>query len=87
MMLFTRYFVKSIDAYIAMSEKVMSDLREVEKNKPALLVDHPLYDNFGEPLPKEEARQYLKINPKEKKSFFSLDSSDVTRGWIYCWKR
>jgi glycosyltransferase involved in cell wall biosynthesis len=63
---FTRYFVKSIDAYITMSEKVMGDLREIEKTKPAILVDHPLYDNFGEPLPKEEARQYLKIDPKEK---------------------
>jgi glycosyltransferase involved in cell wall biosynthesis len=59
---FTRYFLKSCDAYITMSEKVMNDLRQFEKNKPAQQVLHPLYDNFGEPVSKEEARKKLGID-------------------------
>jgi glycosyltransferase involved in cell wall biosynthesis len=56
---FTKYFLGSCDAYITMSEKVMNDLRTYEKNKPALQVMHPLYDNFGAPVSKEEARKTL----------------------------
>src|ERR1051325_10389561 len=53
---FTKYFLKSCDAFITMSEKVMDDLRKFQKEKPAKLVQHPLYDNFGEIISKEEAR-------------------------------
>lgn len=57
---FTKYFLKSCDAFITMSEKVMNDLRQFEKTKPALQVPHPLYDNFGEPISREEARAGLR---------------------------
>ena len=43
---FTSYFLKSCDAFITMSEKVMADLRLFQKNKPGKVVQHPLYDNF-----------------------------------------
>jgi glycosyltransferase involved in cell wall biosynthesis len=62
---FTRYFLKSCDAFITMSEKVMKDLRVYEKNKPAKIVQHPLYDNFGLPLTKSEAREKLSIKKNE----------------------
>ncbi|MDR3715283.1 MAG: glycosyltransferase [Puia sp.] len=57
---FTRYFLRSCNAFITMSEKVMKDLRTFEKDKPARQVLHPLYDNFGEPISKEEARDTLR---------------------------
>jgi glycosyltransferase involved in cell wall biosynthesis len=63
---FTRYFLNSCDAYITMSEKVMNDLRQFEKNKPAQQVLHPLYDNFGAPVSKEEARKKLGIDVNAK---------------------
>jgi len=56
---FTKYFLKSCDAFITMSEKVMKDLRQFEPSKPAQFVEHPLYDNFGESISKEEARKNL----------------------------
>lgn len=59
---FTRYFIKPVDAFIIMSEQVMTDLRSFTSAKPAKLVPHPLYDNFGEKITKEEARGKLKIN-------------------------
>jgi len=61
---FTRYFVKPVDAFITMSEKVLSDLR-LFTNKKALLVPHPLYDNFGEKISKEAARKELGIRNEE----------------------
>ena len=50
---FTSYFIKPIDAFITMSEKVMNDLRQFTQ-KPAQQVVHPLYDNFGEALDKND---------------------------------
>jgi len=64
--LFTRYFLKACDAFITMSQKVLEDLRQFEKEKPAQLVHHPLYDNFGEPLEKNEARRHLGLKEDEK---------------------
>ena len=61
---FTKYFVKPIDAFITMSEKVMQDLKKFT-NKPAQQIVHPLYDNFGEPLNKQEARKHLSLPQNE----------------------
>lgn len=63
---FTRYFLKACDAFITMSEKVRLDLRAFEKEKPIQLVSHPLYDNFGERIEKDEARDYLGLEKDEK---------------------
>ncbi|MFY7964285.1 MAG: glycosyltransferase [Chitinophagaceae bacterium] len=61
---FTKYFVKPIDAFIAMSHKVHSDLK-LFTNKPSRKVVHPLYDNFGEMISKETARKHLGLNTNE----------------------
>jgi glycosyltransferase involved in cell wall biosynthesis len=63
---FTQYFVKPVDAFITMSEKVLADLRLFVKDKPARMVLHPLYDNFGEKVSKEVARQQLAIGNEQK---------------------
>jgi glycosyltransferase involved in cell wall biosynthesis len=70
--LFTKYFLKSCDAFITMSDAVMDDLRKFEKTKPAKRVIHPLYDNFGDIISKTIARNLLNeklklgIGEKEK---------------------
>ena len=56
---FTKYFLKSCDAFVTMSDAVMNDLRQFEPTKPAQKVIHPLYDNFGEIISKEKARKEL----------------------------
>ena len=61
---FTAYFIKPVDAFITMSEKVMSDLRQFT-NKPARKLVHPLYDNFGDRLDKAEARKHLGLNEND----------------------
>ena len=68
--LFTKYFLKSCDAFITMSEKVLSDLRSFEKDKPAIWVQHPLYDNFGPIISKSEARRKINVPENEKVLLF-----------------
>ena len=63
---FTKYFLKSCDAFVTMSEKVLQDLRQFEKEKPARLVQHPLYDNFGAPITKAAARAALGLDADRK---------------------
>ena len=67
---FTRYFLKEMDAFITMSEKVLGDLRMLESKKPARFVPHPLYDNFGEKISKEEARRKLDIDLNDRVVLF-----------------
>lgn len=63
--IFTKYFVKPVDAFITMSKKVLSDLRKFS-DKPASVVDHPLYDNFGAAVPKRAARLHLGLPADDK---------------------
>ncbi len=68
--IFTKYFLKPVDGFITMSQKVLSDLHQFAKDKPAQFVPHPLYDNFGEIISKEEARNKLGISIKDKVILF-----------------
>ncbi|MEO8763114.1 MAG: glycosyltransferase family 4 protein [Ginsengibacter sp.] len=67
---FTKYFLKPIHSFITMSEKVLGDLQQFAKGKPAQFVPHPLYDNFGEKMSKEEARKKLNIPMSDKLLLF-----------------
>jgi glycosyltransferase involved in cell wall biosynthesis len=67
---FTNYFIKPVDGFITMSEKVLADLKQLGVNKPAQFVAHPLYDNFGEKISKEEARSKLGISKEESVVLF-----------------
>ena len=59
--LFTKYFVGQVDAFVTLSEKVQKDL-SLFTQKPSATVVHPLYDNFGEPISKLEARKKLALD-------------------------
>lgn len=62
---FTQYFLKPIDAFVTMSDMVLEDLRSFTP-KPAKKIVHPLYDNFGEAVPKKEAREKLGLPVNDK---------------------
>jgi glycosyltransferase involved in cell wall biosynthesis len=68
--LLTRYFLKPVDAFVSMSREVLSDLRKFEKHKPAIYSPHPVYDNYGDPLPKTDARKILHLPPEGKYILF-----------------
>ncbi|WP_212003488.1 glycosyltransferase [Chitinophaga sp. HK235] len=67
---FTRYFLKPVDAFIAMSQSVLDDLRVFEPHKKASLIPHPIYDNYGTPISKEEARTRLNLQPGKRYILF-----------------
>ena len=57
-----KYFVKSVDAFVAMSQSVLDDLKTFDAQKPKLLSPHPLYDNFGAAKTREEALKELDLD-------------------------
>jgi glycosyltransferase involved in cell wall biosynthesis len=61
---FTKYFIKPVDEFIIMSEKVLKDLKSIAPGKKAKIIPHPLYDNFGEIISMEAARAHLYLDPK-----------------------
>ncbi len=60
-----RYWVNCVDGYIAMSRSVENDIKIFIRTdpKPTIFSPHPLYDNFGDPVPKQMARQRLNLDP------------------------
>ena len=62
---FTKYFIKPVDAFITMSDKVSKDLFTFTQKKAVQTV-HPLYDNFGDAIPKNAARLHLNLPVNEK---------------------
>lgn len=67
--LFTRYFMPPVDAFITMSRDVLRDLQSMTQ-KPARFTPHPLYDNYGAPVPKAAARQKLGLKPDARYLLF-----------------
>jgi len=63
--IFTKYFAKSVDGFLTMSDKVTKDVK-LFSTKPTLLSPHPIFKHFGEPISKEAARNDLGINLNQK---------------------
>ncbi len=61
----TRYFAKSVDGFITMSNKVSEDVKQFS-TKPIVLSPHPIFNHFGEAISKEAARKILNIGVDEK---------------------
>jgi D-inositol-3-phosphate glycosyltransferase len=59
----TRYFTKSIDGFIAMSKSVFNNLDIFTNKQPKRLTPHPIYDHYGEIIPKQAAKEKLLLNP------------------------
>ena len=62
---FTWWFCRSVDGYVAMSQSVLGDVDKFKVNigKPRVFSPHPLYDNFGQPVSREEGCRYLGLDP------------------------
>lgn len=58
----TNFFIKRNDGFIVLSGDVEKDLKTFTRN-PMIKTPHPLYDNFGEPKSKLEAKKLLHLNP------------------------
>lgn len=64
--IFARYFIRSCDGYITMSQAVMEDLKQFTTSTHKRFLLHPLYTSFGEKLSQAEARKKLNIPEQDK---------------------
>jgi len=60
--MFIKYFVGSVDGFVAMSHSVLADIDIFNKKKVRIFSPHPLYDNFGEKVSRNEAIQKLNLD-------------------------
>lgn len=67
---FTKYFVGGCDSFVVMSQSVLEDLRKFDHSKPVKLKPHPVYDIFGEPVSKQDARRMLQLDQEAKYVLF-----------------
>lgn len=63
---FTKYFVKAVDGFVAMTQSVLDEISIFDSKKPRLLSPHPIFDNFGAIESREKALERLSL-PKENK--------------------
>lgn len=60
--LFNRYFLHRNDAFIAMTEKVKSDLLSYLPNAKCIVIPHPIYNQFGPRIEREVALRNLGLS-------------------------
>jgi glycosyltransferase involved in cell wall biosynthesis len=58
----SRYFLRAVDACIVLSEAVERDLRALGFGGPIRRVAHPVYEHFGEAMPRAAARAKLGLD-------------------------
>ena len=66
---FNRYFLSSIDGFIYMSEQVHEELKAYT-SAPALFSPHPLFENFGAAVARDEACRRLRLDPAQRYALF-----------------
>ncbi|HCC70617.1 MAG TPA: glycosyl transferase family 1 [Bacteroidales bacterium] len=66
----TRYFVKNVDGFIAMSRSVLSELDLFNTDKPRIYSPHPVFDNFGETISRDAALDKLRLDPSYRYILF-----------------
>ncbi len=74
---FARYFVQACDDFVVMSRSVGEEIRQFlpdDKTEVIRYAPHPVYDIYGEPILKSEARARLGIAPEVQRVvlFFGL---------------
>jgi glycosyltransferase involved in cell wall biosynthesis len=59
-----RFFLQSCDGLIVMSDEVEEDIHRLGVERPIRRMNHPIYNTFGDSLPRAEARAELDL-PEE----------------------
>jgi D-inositol-3-phosphate glycosyltransferase len=58
------YFARNVDGFITMSRSVLQQVSQFNQTSPKLFSPHPIYDNFGEKIPKDQACKMLDLDPE-----------------------
>ncbi|MBQ6086614.1 MAG: glycosyltransferase [Bacteroidales bacterium] len=69
----TKYFLSGCSGHVAMCREVADDLLSLSPEAKYTILPHPLYNHFGDPVPREEAEDRLGL-PHGKRNilFFGL---------------
>lgn len=67
--MFNRYFLRSVDGFIYMSEQVHGELKAYT-SAPALFSPHPMFEHFGERVERTEACKKLGLDPSQRYALF-----------------
>jgi glycosyltransferase involved in cell wall biosynthesis len=62
-LMLTKFFMKSIDGAIVLSDSVRYDIERLRKDIPITVSPHPLFDNYGKKLSRNEALAALNLDP------------------------
>lgn len=65
----TKYYVGSSDYFVCMSNEVKQDLKRFT-SKEVSVTPHPLYNNYGESVTREEAATKLGLSPDNRYAMF-----------------
>ncbi len=63
------YFLRSIDGFVYMSEQVNRELK-CYSNRAAIFSPHPMFENFGQRVNREEACEKLGLDPQYSYAMF-----------------
>ena len=66
----THYFTNICDGFITMSRAVLNDLKQFRPLAPMAYTPHPLYDIFGNIVPREQALKRLNLNAEYRYLLF-----------------
>jgi len=59
---FPVHYVNNTDAFVSLSQSVLTDINKFDgKKKPKTFSPHPIYDHYGELLPKNKAKKLLNL--------------------------
>ena len=59
----TRWLLGSVDGVMSLSQSVCDDVHSLCPQMPTMASLHPVYDNFGQPVTREEACRHLGLDP------------------------
>lgn len=60
---FTKYFCGGVDAFLVMSKSVGEDVLKFTTKKPVVFSPHPIYDNYGALVSRQQALERLDLDP------------------------
>ncbi len=66
----TRYMLSGVDSCVTLCDEVGKDLVNLRPDMPHITLPHPLYNHFGEKMPREEAECRLGLKPGGKNLLF-----------------
>lgn len=78
-----RYMLGSVDGVLSLSKSVCEQTNTMNPGMPTRFSPHPLYDNFGEPVSRDEGLKHIGLEPDQRYFlFFGLIRAYKGLDWL-----